>query len=361
MKKKTIFIIMIIVFLTGFLSLKSLSKQESQNTEKSNKGEKNMIKKVEKTDKEWKELLTPEQYQIMRKSGTEKPFTGKYNAHYDEGTYYCAGCGTPLFSSKTKYDHGTGWPSFTSPVDENYIEYRNDNSFLMKRTEVRCAVCGAHLGHVFDDGPGPTHKHYCINSASLDFKDVGSQTESKPISTEKSKEISKKTSKTEIAIFAAGCFWGVEDKFRKIQGVISTEVGYTGGHVKNPTYEQVCTDKTGHAEAVKITFDPSLVSYEELLKVFFKIHDATQINRQGPDIGKQYRSAIFYLNDQQKLAAEKIVKELENSGRFRKSIATEIVPASKFNKAEEYHQQYYEKRKKNNNGQCGTDSCLIRN
>lgn len=359
MKKRTIYIITILIFLTGCISFKSSSKHESLNTEQSDKREKNMIKKVEKTNKEWKEVLTPEQYLIMRKSGTEKAFSGKYNDHYEKGVYYCEGCDTPLFSSDTKYDHGSGWPSFTAPFDENYIEYLEDNSLFRRRTEVRCAVCGAHLGHVFDDGPGPTHKHYCINSVSLDFKRAESRSESEANHSEKPDESAKKASKTENAIFAAGCFWGVEDKFRKTHGVISTEVGYTGGHVKNPTYKQVCTDKTGHAEAVKITFDPSLISYEELLRVFFSIHDATQINRQGPDIGRQYRSAIFYFNGEQKIAAEKIIKELESSGRFGKSIATEIVPASKFNKAEEYHQQYYEKRKKDSSGQCGTDSCLI--
>jgi peptide methionine sulfoxide reductase msrA/msrB len=361
MNKKTIYAVLILVFLLGYLSLKSSSKQESPNTAQSNTGEKDMIKKVEKTNKEWKELLTPEQYRVMRKSGTERPFSGKYNDHYEKGIYYCAGCNTPLFGSETKYDHGSGWPSFTAPVDEKYIEYRKDNSLFMRRTEVRCAVCGAHLGHVFDDGPGPTHKHYCINSVSLNFREAGLQTESETRRSEKSKEKDQKMSKTETAIFAAGCFWGVEDKFMKIPGVISTEVGYTGGHVANPTYKQVCTDKTGHAEAAKITFDPSQVSYEELLRVFFRIHDPTQLNRQGPDIGKQYRSAIFYNSDEQKMAAEKIVKELEGSGRFGKHIATEIVPASNFYRAEEYHQQYYEKRKKDKNGECGPNSCLIRN
>jgi len=359
MKKKAIYIVMILAFLTGCISQKTISKQESLSAEQSNNGEKTMIKKVEKTNKEWKKVLTPEQYRVMRKRSTEKSFSGQYNDHYEKGIYYCPGCDTPLFSSETKYDHGSGWPSFSAPYDENHIEYLEDNSLFRRRTEVRCAVCGAHLGHVFDDGPGPTHKHYCINSVSLDFKRTESQPESESNHSEKPNESAKKAAKTENAIFAAGCFWGVEDKFSKTPGVISTEVGYTGGQAKNPTYKQVCTDKTGHAEAVKITFDSSLISYEELLKVFFSIHDATQINRQGPDIGRQYRSAIFYFNSAQKMAAEKIVKELESSGRLGKSIATEIVPASKFNKAEEYHQQYYEKIKKDSNGRCETDSCLI--
>ncbi len=350
---------MILVFLTGYISLKSSSKQESLNSEQSNNGENNMIEEIEKTNKEWKEVLTPEQYRVMRKSGTEKPFSGKYNDHYEKGIYYCAACDIPLFSSEAKYDHDSGWPSFTAPFNENYIKYLDDNSLFRRRTEVRCTVCGAHLGHVFDDGPGPTPQHYCINSVSLDFKPAESQPESESNHSEKSDKSAKQTANIENAIFAAGCFWGIEDKLRKTPGIISTEVGYTGGNVKNPTYKQVCTDKTGHAEAVKITFDPTLISYEELLKVFFSIHDSTQLNRQGLDIGRQYRSAIFYYNDEQKMAAEKIVKELGSSGRLGKSIATEIVPASKFNKAEEYHQQYYEKRKKDSKGQCGTDSCLI--
>jgi peptide methionine sulfoxide reductase msrA/msrB len=343
MKYRLPYIILILAFLTGYCSLKNPSGQESE-AKKSNNGDKTMVKKVEKTDEQWKNILTPEQYRVMRKSGTERPFSGKYNDHYEDGVYYCAACGTPLFRSETKYDHGTGWPSFSAPIDENNIEYLEDNSLSMKRTEVRCAVCGAHLGHLFDDGPAPTYKHYCINSVSLDFKKQGSE---------------KSAESTETAIFSAGCFWGVEYKFRQVKGVLSTEVGYTGGHVQNPSYKQVCTDKTGHAEAVKVTFDPTLVSYEELLKVFFRIHDPTQLNRQGPDVGTQYRSAIFYLNEAQKEAAEKTLQQLEKSGRLSKNIVTEIVPASEFYRAEEYHQQYYEKIKKKNKSSCGTDSCIL--
>lgn len=150
----------------------------------------------------------------------------------------------------------------------------------------------------------------------------------------------------EKAIFAAGCFWGIEAAFRKIKGVISTRVGYTGGHFKNPTYEDVCSHKTGHAEAVEVTYDPSIVSYEDLLDTFWKIHDPTSINRQGWDVGTQYRSAIFYLNDEQRALAMSSKEKLEKSGKFKKSIATEIKPITEFYKAEEYHQQYHEKERK---------------
>jgi peptide methionine sulfoxide reductase msrA/msrB len=280
-------------------------------------GEKTMKKKVSKTETEWKKILTSEQFQVMRKAGTEKPFTGIYNDHYLKGVYYCAGCGTPLFLSDTKYEHGTGWPSFTDPLDEENIEYRNDFSLLMKRIEVRCATCESHLGHVFDDGPLPSHRHFCINSIALNFR--------------------------QIATFAAGCFWGVEDKFRKIEGVVDTTVGYTGGTVDNPSYQQVCRGNTGHAEAVHILFDPAVVSYTELLDAFFRFHDPTQMDRQGPDIGSQYRSAIFYHDEVQKKAAKKTIEQLGKSGRYDAPIVTQIMSASDFYPAEEYHQNFYQK------------------
>lgn len=297
--------------------------------------DKKMLKeKVEKTDADWKKILTPEQFRVMRKAGTEIPFSGKYNDHFQKGVYHCAGCGTPLFLSDTKYDHGTGWPSFTDPVDEINIEYREDLSLFMKRIEVRCAACGAHLGHVFDDGPSPSHRHFCINSVALDFQPA-------PLNDEK--KDSEEIDKPQIATFAAGCFWGVEDKFAKIPGVVRTSVGYTGGTVKNPTYQQVCQGNTGHAEAVHILYDPTIVTYTELLDAFFRLHDPTQVNRQGPDIGFQYRSAIFYHSEEQKQEAEEFIAKLEKSGRFRAPIATQIKPGSVFYRAEEYHQKFYEK------------------
>jgi len=294
-----------------------------------------MSQKVKKSEKEWKAALTPEQFEVMRKCSTERPFTGKYNDFWDKGIYVCAGCGTPLFRSEMKYEHGTGWPSFTTPVDEKNLEYRDDYSLLAKRVEVRCAKCGAHLGHVFDDGPEPTFLHYCVNSASLDFKPEAAGKVKGPEGAA--------AGPTETATFAAGCFWGVEYKLGKIPGVVSTVVGYTGGKTVAPTYEEVCTDKTGHAEAVQVTFDPSTVSYTDLVRHFFSIHDPTQVNKQGPDQGTQYRSAIFYHGEAQRETARRVMDELEKSGKYKKRLATELVPASAFYKAEDYHQKYFDK------------------
>jgi peptide methionine sulfoxide reductase msrA/msrB len=301
--------------------------------------ENSMTKKIQKSEEEWKESLTEDQFCVLRQGGTERAFTGEYNDYYEEGTYLCAACQTPLFSSETKYDHGTGWPSFISPIDDNRITYHEDLSYGMRRTEVRCASCGSHLGHVFNDGPAPEKTHYCINSVSLDFKE-------KSAGGEKKEPAAAQETESQKATFAAGCFWGVEHKFRQINGVVSTRVGYAGGHVKNPTYRQVCNGNTRHAEAVEITFDPAVLSYSDLLETFFTLHDPTQKNRQGPDIGEQYRSAIFYHDEAQKQSALKAIEKIETSKHFRRSIATQVLPAPEFYEAEKYHQQYYEKLKK---------------
>ncbi len=293
-------------------------------------------RKIMKTDKEWEETLTPDQYRVMRQCGTEPPFTGKFNDLYAEGAYVCAGCRAPLFRWDSKYDQGSGWPSFSSPVDKEAVEYREDLSFGMKRIEVLCASCGAHLGHVFDDGPAPTGEHFCVNSTALDF--LPGRAAASAASVKDAEAGGPGT-----ATFAAGCFWGVEDMFRKVKGVTDAVSGYTGGATKDPTYGEVCSDRTGHAEAVRVTFDPAVVSYEELVRFFFTIHDPTQVDRQGPDVGTQYRSVIFFHDQTQKETALKVMAEVGASGRFEKPFATTLVPASEFTRAEEYHQRYYEK------------------
>lgn len=286
------------------------------------------VKKIIKTKEEWKRELTPEQFRIMFEKGTEPAFNGRYNNLWEKGLYFCAACGTPLFRSEVKYEHGTGWPSFKEPFSEAFIEYGDDLSFGAHRTEVRCAVCGGHLGHIFFDGPHPSGKHFCINSAALNFKPEAEARKEAP----------------EVATLAAGCFWGVEYRLSQLEGVLATIVGYAGGKTINPTYIQVCSGKTGHAEAVQVVFNPEILTYEALLRRFFEIHDPTQLNRQGPDVGTNYRSAIFYHSEQQRQTAEAVKNELQKSSRYAgKKIVTEIVPFKTFYRAEDYHQKFYEK------------------
>jgi peptide methionine sulfoxide reductase msrA/msrB len=308
-----------------------------------------MDRKIVKTDTEWEEILTPGQYRVMRQCGTEPPFTGQYNDHYAEGTYVCAACRAPLFRWDSKYDHGSGWPSFTSPVGDEAVETREDLSFGMRRIEVLCASCGAHLGHLFDDGPAPTGEHFCVNSTALDFLPEGARAGDTPDGTPAAVPAipvpdEKAPARTlGTATFAAGCFWAVEYKFRQLKGVTDAISGYTGGATKDPTYAQVCSERTGHAEAVRVTFDPDAVSYEELVRFFFTIHDPTQVDRQGSDVGTQYRSIIFTHDETQAATARKVMAEVGASGRFNEPLATAIVPAPEFTRAEDWHQRYYEK------------------
>jgi peptide methionine sulfoxide reductase msrA/msrB len=264
--------------------------------------------------------LTPKEISVIVNKGTERPFTGEYDEFFEKGTYICKQCGLPLYKSEDKFNSGCGWPSFD---DEIPASVKRSVDADGKRTEITCAYCGAHLGHVFH-GEHLTNKNirHCVNSISMEFIPEG-----EPI-------------KYNRAIFAGGCFWGVEHLFQEKEGVVDTRVGYTGGRTKNPTYDQVCMGFTGHAEAVEVIYDTEKTNYEELTRLFFEIHDFTQKNRQGPDIGKQYRSAIFYTDEEQKKTADKIINELESKDF---NVETKVEEASTFYVAEEYHQDYYKK------------------
>jgi peptide methionine sulfoxide reductase msrA/msrB len=261
--------------------------------------------------------LTPEEERIIVHKGTEAPRSGEYNNHKEAGIYSCKRCDTPLFLSHDKFDSRTGWPSFDDTVAGGVREVRDADG---RRTEIVCAVCDGHLGHVFR-GENMTDKNtrHCVNSLSLKF----------------AREV-----KTERAIFAGGCFWGVEHYLQSAPGVKSTTVGYVGGKTANPTYQKVLSKRTGHAEAVEVVYDPQKTSFETLARLFFEIHDPTQMNRQGPDIGGQYRSAVFFLDDEQKRTTEHLVGLLEDKGL---KVATQVVKAGRFWAAEDYHQDYYAK------------------
>ena len=316
------------------------------------------------TDEELRHRLTPLQYEVTQRDATEPPFRNEFWDNHEEGLYVDVVTGEPLFSSRDKFDSGTGWPSFSRPLAEPSVVRREDLSHGRVRTEVRSRSGDAHLGHVFLDGPQPTGLRYCINSASLRFIPVarleaegysaylslfqgatppGSQNGANvnSCSAPAPGEQPGCSATIEEAILAGGCFWGMEEIIRKIPGVIDTEVGYTGGATPSPTYEQVKTGRTGHAEAIRVLFDPSRLTYADLLEHwFFRMHDPTTRDRQGGDIGSQYRSAIFFTSDAQHRAAEEVKARVEASHRWDAPIVTEIASAGPFWPAEGYHQNY---------------------
>ncbi len=266
--------------------------------------------------------LSGEESDIILKKGTEPPWTGKYTGHKKEGTYICKQCGAALYGSEDKFDSQCGWPGFDDEITGAVVRIPDADGV---RTEIVCANCKGHLGHVFT-GEGFTSKNlrHCVNSVSLDFVPA-----------------KLKKGIYETAVFAGGCFWGVEYFLQQEDGVLAVVSGYTGGNLKNPSYEDVCTCTTGHAEAVRVVYDPKKTNYEKLVKLFLEIHDPTQVDRQGPDKGDQYRSEIFHFNDEQKLIAGKCLNILKEKGY---KIATKLTPASEFFDAEDFHQNYYFKK-----------------
>ncbi len=264
--------------------------------------------------------LDPYEELVIIKKGTEKPFTGKYNDFYEKGTYVCRRCELPLYKSNSKFKSDCGWPSFDEEIPGAVKKQLDADG---QRTEITCAYCGAHLGHVFE-GEGYTSKNvrHCVNSVSMKFVPEGQNVQ------------------RNRAFFAAGCFWGTQYMFKNLKGVLDTRVGYMGGRAKNPTYQLVCTGTTGHFETLEVIYDTSEVDYADLVRFFFEIHDFSQFDGQGPDIGEQYKSVIFYTDEDQRQIAESVKKALQKMERV---VATEIKRASDFWPAEDYHQDYYDK------------------
>lgn len=263
--------------------------------------------------------LTPHLLHIIKDKGTEYPYTGEYENFEGKGTYLCRQCGLALYRSSAKFNSSCGWPSFDEEIEENVKRTLDPDGMRM---EITCHRCAAHLGHVFEgEGYTALNTRHCVNSASMEFV---------PDSFVKD---------TEEGIFAGGCFWGVEHYFKKFNGVLKVESGYIGGHKHNPTYDDICKGNTGHYEAVRVLFDTSKTTYEDITRHFFEIHDPTQTDGQGPDIGQQYESVVFYYDDKQKNIAQSLIKKLMDRDY---DVATVLKPVSIFWKAEDYHQNYYQ-------------------
>jgi len=268
------------------------------------------------------DALTPEVLYILTHKGTERPFTGQYLEKAKFGTYLCRGCGIVLWRAEHQFTSHCGWPSFDDEVLGHVVK-QPDNDGV--RTEIICARCQGHLGHIFSgEHLTPKNLRYCINSVAIEFI------------------ADDQVIETEESILAGGCFWGVQHLLSRLPGVLKTEVGYIDGVTPYPSYEQVCEKNTGHFEAVRVIYDPTILFYENLLKYFFEIHDPGQTNGQGPDIGPQYLSAIFYFNEPQKLTAKTVIEQLL---QVHYPVATQLKKVTTFWPAEDYHQQYYSKTK----------------
>ena len=267
--------------------------------------------------------LMPDAHQVICHHATERPNTGAYNKLVQQGSYLCRRCGLALFRANNQFSAGCGWPSFDESLATNVKQIPDPDGL---RTEIQCNRCNAHLGHVFT-GEYLTIKNtrFCVNSLALDFVNDSHVLD------------------TDEAILAGGCFWGVDYHLGQLPGVLKVDVGYCGGTIDHPTYDQVCRGHTQHYEAVRVVFDTEKTDYHSVVKRFFETHDPTQQNGQGPDIGSQYHSAVFFYNHDQLNQTQELMTELMQNGY---NVVTQVLPAHVFWPAENYHQQYYSKQGK---------------
>lgn len=280
--------------------------------------------------------LTDIERYVMEQKGTERPFTGEYYDFFEEGTYVCKRCGTALYRSNDKFRSSCGWPSFDDEIKGAVKRLLDADG---RRTEIQCAKCGAHLGHVFiGEGFTPKDTRHCVNSVSLKFV-----------------PLKKKYSNMKEIYFAGGCFWGTEHYFKQLRGVVDTQVGYANGNTDNPTYREVCTDKTGFAETVRVVYDPDVITLDFLTEMYFRAIDPTSVDQQGPDIGSQYRTGIYYKDDADKAEIRKVYDSMRQ--KLGSRMAVEFLPLKNFYYAEEYHQDYLDK---NPAGYCHLPSSLFR-
>ena len=288
-------------------------------------------------------VLTEEEKRVILNKGTEYPGTSEFTDSEAKGIYTCKQCNQPLYTSETKFNSHCGWPSFDDEIDGAVTRVRDADG---RRTEIVCSNCQGHLGHVFEgEMMTPKNTRHCVNGISMNFVEGG---ESIPALIEN--EPMDMTG-LDTATFGAGCFWCVEVLFEKLKGVHHVESGYAGGKLKNPTYRMVSEGTTGSVEVAQVVYDPSIITYEKLVDIFFHVHDPTTLNRQGADKGTQYRSVVFYHDDTQKNTAREVMRRIDASDLWSDPVVTAIEPIDNYSTAEQYHQDYYNLNKETN-GYC---------